>query len=280
MQSTKRNWHSNKRRRQRGERGSAESRDRRQAGTRVSLYASEIRLAHSDWQAGRIQAMRDRLERIGNMPEGDFREFAWHYLDQLSRRRDFVELKGHKQAVTTLAVNRDGTLLATAGHDAEVLIWDTSTWKQKTTISVAGAAPTLQVVFSPDGKQLAALGNDGQLRIWDLATKTVVRTFPGHASGDSRFAFSPQGRYLASVSRALPNSRLQVWDLRTGERLHALNNELLAGSAITFKDENVVTYATPVGVTSLTSPAARSTHCLATWRASFPWATRPMAGRS
>jgi WD40 repeat protein len=88
---------------------------------------------------------------------------------------------------------------------------------------------TWPLAFSPDGRLLASnnseskrRGKEGDpagatgnaLRLWEMATTAEVLALP--VSGDTRAAFSPDGRLLALTA---PEREILVWDLaRGGER--------------------------------------------------------------
>jgi WD40 repeat protein len=79
-----------------------------------------------------------------------------------------------------------------------------------------------RVAFSLDGKRLASLSsifdrkvNQGQeLILWDAHSGQKLLTFRG---GGARFAFSPDGKWLASAS--LEGKTVKVWDAQTGQEL-------------------------------------------------------------
>jgi RNA polymerase sigma factor (sigma-70 family) len=94
------------------------------------------------------------------------------------------------------ALSRDGALLAAAGEDKQVHLWDTSTGKDVRQLPLEGGATHL--AFSPDGKMLAVAQHmAATVRLWDVATGREVRTI-GHKSGlTTGMAFAPDGKALA-----------------------------------------------------------------------------------
>ncbi|MFI5067502.1 MAG: hypothetical protein ACHP9Z_26455, partial [Streptosporangiales bacterium] len=71
---------------------------------------------------------------------------------------------GHGRAVHAVAFSRDG-LLASAGGDKTVRLWDPATGECQRTL--AGHDDWVRAVaFSPDGAVLVTAGDDGTIRLW------------------------------------------------------------------------------------------------------------------
>jgi WD40 repeat protein len=101
--------------------------------------------------------------------------------------------------VYAVAFSPDGRLLASAGRDHLVLVWDVETGAVRHRL--AGHQDEVgSVAFSPDGRALASGGADRVVRLWDVATGRPLRTLAGHRDRVNALAFSPDGRMLASGS--------------------------------------------------------------------------------
>jgi WD40 repeat protein len=108
----------------------------------------------------------------------------------------------------SLVYSSDGKMLATAGFDGAVHLWDMIEAKEVATLK--GANSTIRAVaFSSDGKALACVNDTGDAKIWDVATGTLTKSLPGlsepmrEARGKlSAIAFAPDGELLAIAGQA------------------------------------------------------------------------------
>jgi len=100
--------------------------------------------------------------------------------------------------VTTVCLQPGGPLLATAGDDHLVRIWDTQSGELLYRLA-EHADWVRALAFSPDGRLLASGGNDRQILLWDPyrgEKDRVVAELPCAIAG---LAFSPDGSLLATV---------------------------------------------------------------------------------
>jgi serine/threonine protein kinase/WD40 repeat protein len=130
--------------------------------------------------------------------------------------------------IDAVAYNGDGTLLAAAigdvGDAGVIEVLDADTGRQR--VALAGHRQMIwELAFSLDGKRLASLASFpnqvGEVKLWDLANGREMLTLKtagvdlvgGNGSGNSGFAFSPDGHRLSYVpGGSRREAEVQVWD--------------------------------------------------------------------
>jgi WD40 repeat protein len=141
--------------------------------------------------------------------------------------------------VHAAARSTTGDLLAAAGADGSVRIWDLRLHPRRAVATLradrrAGQeARILAVAFSPDARVLAAIHLDGALRLWDLPSGAELPARLKHDAA-SCLAFSPSGRTLATGGM---DSTLKLWEVegaRAGEARRELHRQPLSVTAVTY----------------------------------------------
>ena len=125
----------------------------------------------------------------------------------------WLTLSAHDDRVTGLAFNPQGTLLASAGADRQVKLWDFS-WLEKFTDDPHPLpSPQLRLqldhpselgclAFIPGVSNLVTACEDDITRIWDIHTGQLLTTLPGSIP-----ACNSDGLHLAAMS----NETLTMW---------------------------------------------------------------------
>ncbi len=118
----------------------------------------------------------------------------------------------------TMAVGAGGGLLAVAGDDGKVRLWDIADAPMAAATVDAHAGPVRAVAFNPAGTVLATGSDDHTVRLWDVSDRrnpVPLAVGTSHAEAVSAVAFSRDGRTLASGSR---DHTVRLWDVTDPRR--------------------------------------------------------------
>src|SRR6267142_4195904 len=100
--------------------------------------------------------------------------------------------------VTAVRLHRDGLLLATAGDDHRVRVWNLN--DGKLVHKLDGHTDWVRTVdYSPDGRILASAGNDRQIIFWDATSGAQLDVLTVQQAAIAAIRFSRDGKLLAVV---------------------------------------------------------------------------------
>jgi serine/threonine protein kinase len=132
-------------------------------------------------------------------------------------------LMQHANGVRTLAVSRDGKVLASGGLDRLIYLWDTKTWEARGPLK-GHTGDVTGLSFSPDGTRLASVTSSADtclVRVWDVATGRQAPTLGDRGAGMWDVAYSPDGQTLACGGG---NSTLHLFDVASGTKRPTVPN--------------------------------------------------------
>jgi WD40 repeat protein len=116
-------------------------------------------------------------------------------------------LRGSDEPVSAIAYSPDGTLLAAAGADNVLRLWDLAAGKERLTLH-GRLLGTCGLAFSPDGQTLAYAGGEGRVEVVEVATG-FPRTALPHRRPVHWLAWLPGGRRLLSAT----TEKVYLWNL-------------------------------------------------------------------
>lgn len=122
-------------------------------------------------------------------------------------------LRGHTDFVRSVAFSPDRRILASAGSDMTIRLWDVSAHAEVGAPMIGHTGAVEAVAFSPDGRELASGSQDRTIRLWDVrGHRQLGRPLSGHTNAVNAVAFSPDGRAVASAST---DGTVRLWDVQT-----------------------------------------------------------------
>ncbi len=136
-------------------------------------------------------------------PAGAVRIWNWR-TGQLLRRLD--------QAGRALALSSDGQLLAVAGADGGIKVWEVATGKLAREWPTRG--PVWALDFSPDGRRLLSADWSSEVSVWKLDVDSAPRILSGHRFHVWSAVFSQDGAAIATTSS---DQTIRLWDAATLE---------------------------------------------------------------
>ncbi|KAJ6101149.1 hypothetical protein N7499_000779 [Penicillium canescens] len=138
--------------------------------------------------------------------------------DHLNYKEKFV-MRGHIRGVSAVQFSPDCSMIASAGADSDLKVWDTATGRLIHTFEghLAGIST---LAWTPDGQWIATGSDDKTIRFWNVKTlRAHPRIFSGHHNYVYQIAFTPKGNILVSGSY---DEAVFMWDVRRGSVMRSL----------------------------------------------------------
>ena len=128
------------------------------------------------------------------------------------------ELSGHQTAVWAVDVSADGKLVATAGYDGLIKVWDLQSRKLKRDLK-QHKGWVRSLAFSPDGSRLVSAGEDGKVFLWNTQDGKAAITVAAHKGPVTAVAFSPNGKTFVTGGG---DNLVKVWNAADGTAIQTL----------------------------------------------------------
>jgi WD40 repeat protein/serine/threonine protein kinase len=170
-------------------------------------------------------------------------------------------LTSHRMPVTCVTYSPDGSRLASCSLDQTLRVWDAATAEELHCLK-GHSGWVMGVAYSPDGTRLASVGGkvetyknpqggfqyhllSGEIKVWDASTGQQVLSFTGPKQFVFRLAFSPDGRWLATVGGGYEDGEqsrhlgeVAIWDATTGQEKLSLQGHTDWVLAVAFSPDN------------------------------------------
>ncbi|MBA3536700.1 MAG: WD40 repeat domain-containing protein [Tatlockia sp.] len=164
-----------------------------------------------------LQSTQEQAATLSTLPS-DIIDILKHIL--IDKNRELLtqllplkskKLKGHTQAIASVAFSPDGNFALTASNDNTARIWNLNTLESK---ELKGHRYSVcAVACSPDGNYALTASEDTIVRLWNLKT-LQFKKLSGHTDRVRSVAFSPDGNYALTGSC---DGTARLWNLKTLE---------------------------------------------------------------
>src|SRR4028118_804313 len=125
---------------------------------------------------------------------------------------ELVVQDGHRAMIRALSLTSDNQLLASAGADRTIIVWNVATGEQMFTL-MGHTEWVFALAFSSDKKYLASGSYDGMVKVWNLTGKKIEFEISQPYSITS-LAFNSDGSTLVIASA---DKVINLWDMKAGK---------------------------------------------------------------
>jgi len=144
-------------------------------------------------------------------------EIRWTISTQGGRRLDQGNssnvLKGPCQNMAQIqyvGFSHDGKILASAGYDGSVYLWDSKTGQMKANL-IGHPDQVCALAFSMDDRILASACGEDSVRLWDVDTGNERAVFKAPSGWVGGLAYSKEGPLLATREPSSPDVKVWSW---------------------------------------------------------------------
>ena len=176
---------------------------------------------HSGWEAAHylleLEGVGDKIRR---------RTIRKSFASALCSHR----LSGHQDAISCIAISLDANLIASAGQDGEIRVWNIA--EQKCVADIAAHHDEVRgVELTLDAKFLVSGSRDGSVQVWNISTGKSVRKYSERLMTLTKIALNPQAKTVAMADGA---GTIILWNVLTNLVIDRVNCQNGGVTAIRF----------------------------------------------
>ncbi|MGK7889957.1 MAG: protein kinase [Leptolyngbyaceae cyanobacterium] len=151
------------------------------------------------------------------------------------------------QPITTLAINAEGTLLASGDNQGRIILWhlpSATRWHEFAAHSFwqrDGHRDRITALqFSPEGSVLFSSSADSMIKQWDVCQPRLLQTLTGEGWGISTLILHPDGALLLSGGS---NGAIDLWNVKQGQFIQRLWHHTDAVTCLTLMPDGATLWS-------------------------------------
>ncbi|MEG4226017.1 AAA-like domain-containing protein [Microcoleus sp. N9_B2] len=149
----------------------------------------------------------------------------------MNNAREYNNLLGHQNWVTSVRWSPDGQILASGSADSTIILWSRD--GQKIATLKEHSKDVNSVSWNPDGQTLASGSGDKTIKLWSRDGK-LLKNLTEHRGYINGVSWSPDGKALASASQ---DKTIKLWS-RDGKLLKTLEGHKDSVIAVSWSPDN------------------------------------------
>ncbi|HWB19711.1 MAG TPA: protein kinase [Phycisphaerales bacterium] len=190
-----------------------------------TTYGYLIRDAFDSWQANNFDVAKGLLASCP--PES--RGWEWQYVYDLADVRSCI-IHAHSGPVAALAFGSAPGLLASAGEDRTVDIWDAEKDVDKPRLVIhEHPKPVRSIAFTPDDELCLTVCGDQSVRMWDVGSGKLLRHLQADSTVFNAVVISRDGAWCAAAG---DDRSIHLWNPHSGEPIGKLVGHNTAVTAL------------------------------------------------
>lgn len=142
-------------------------------------------------------------------------------------------LTGHEGEIFSTKFSPNGRLLASAGTDKKILLWEVYGSCNNTATLQGHHNAVMDVQFSTDGSNLVTCSTDKTMALWDVETAERLRRFKGHTAYVNSCGVARRGPQM--LCTGADDNTVKIWDSRRKIAVQNLDTQYQTLAA-TFND--------------------------------------------
>lgn len=166
---------------------------------------------------------------------GDDTAYIWNFSTPLGEttQQYLFALSGHKDSITSVGFNFDGSMALTGSYDGTVRVWNVNNGEMMAVLE--GPEDIEWALWHSKGNAIIAGSRDGTVWMWLAPSGQCMQVFAGHDGGVPAGCFSSDGKFICSGGE---DGTVRIWAPKTGQCKHVFEGHFGHEGAVTTLSSN------------------------------------------